>query len=214
MVKINSRNAIQQALLIWVAYCVAVALLYLFFLWIKDFIFFSTNQWGVISLTIIRALAIIAIFKVKLLSLSELSFRKISAFKYLIFVFIGLLQVGLAYLISVVGEQYLSLDMGKAEFTSVLATISALVIAPFFEEIFYRGVIQKRLHEALNIHVSILIASIMFAIDHINSGSGIIYILMLSIIQGYLYIKTRSLPLAIISHGSYNLAIYLILIMS
>jgi membrane protease YdiL (CAAX protease family) len=82
--------------------------------------------------------------------------------------------------------------------------VSAIILAPLFEEFFFRGMLQRALRMVLgNAWSAILIASIMFTAVH-----GAIWmvppIFALSLCLGYLYERTKNLWVTIIVHALFN----------
>ncbi|MGA1870493.1 MAG: lysostaphin resistance A-like protein [bacterium] len=76
------------------------------------------------------------------------------------------------------------------------------------EEIFYRGIIQRRLTIILNKYWGLLIASIIFAIiGHPNTPliDNLIWRLPAGIILGYFYLRTGSLFFPICLHCGFNI---------
>lgn len=134
----------------------------------------------------------------------------LSFIKYL---FLGILSGSLLYGIFYIGNILLSelnLPFAK-EVTKLYKQLSPttiwhhivliLIIIPG-EEIFWRGFIQKRLAKILPIHISILIASLMYASVNIYSNTYILpfVAILTGIYWGYLYHWKKSLPLVIVSH--------------
>jgi membrane protease YdiL (CAAX protease family) len=82
--------------------------------------------------------------------------------------------------------------------------ISAIVLAPLFEEFFFRGMIQRAMRSRLKTRwPAILIASFLFTAVH-----GAIWlappIFFLSLCLGYLYDRTGNLWVPMIVHASFN----------
>lgn len=80
------------------------------------------------------------------------------------------------------------------------------LIAPLFEELIFRGKIQKKLENRVNHNVAIIICSILFTITHIFSNSGLIFIFVGSVFLGYIYYKYNNIYLVIIIHLLTNIA--------
>jgi len=82
-----------------------------------------------------------------------------------------------------------------------------LFLKAFFEEVFFRSYLQNTFQNNLNIHLSIIITSILFTIPHILINSEIISILVFipSILFGYLYAFNKSIWTSSIFHYFSNL---------
>ncbi len=82
----------------------------------------------------------------------------------------------------------------------ILNLIMIALVAAVSEELFFRGVVQKALHEATNnAHLSIWIAAILFSAIH-GQFYGFIPRVVLGALFGYLFIWSGSLWLPMICH--------------
>ena len=82
----------------------------------------------------------------------------------------------------------------------ILNLIMIALVAAISEELFFRGVVQKALHEATNnAHLGIWIAAILFSAIH-GQFYGFIPRAILGVIFGYLFVWSGSLWLPIICH--------------
>ncbi len=92
-----------------------------------------------------------------------------------------------------------------------IASISVTILAPFVEEIVFRGFFQTWLKKILGVKAAILIASIGFAFFHfsIMQGVGNIPIIgalfLLSCFLGFVYEKKKSLIAPMTLHATFNL---------
>ncbi len=100
--------------------------------------------------------------------------------------------------------------------------ISALImgiIAVFTEELFFRGVVQKELHDVFTPYYAVVLAALIFGLWHVPFG--IIYNLkieqvvlyavgtfLVGCIFGGLYYKSQSLLVAGLAHGLWNAIVY------
>lgn len=95
-------------------------------------------------------------------------------------------------------------------FTILISFVSAVIISPIYEEIFYRGFIYRWLRTRISMRWAVVISSFIFTIAHIptynvmpiNFFSGIIFALA--------YERTNSIWPAIIVHALTN-AVWLLL---
>ena len=94
-----------------------------------------------------------------------------------------------------------------------LVTISATIIAPIVEELFFRGYLLTAFLEKIrNTPLAVCMSSLVFTSIHVFIGPGMmIYIFLWSLIPSYLYLKTGSLYSSILMHALNNAFAYLIL---
>jgi membrane protease YdiL (CAAX protease family) len=86
--------------------------------------------------------------------------------------------------------------------------VSALFIAPVFEELFFRGILLRGLLGNYDAVVSIVLSALLFGIFHMN-GPQFVNAFLLGFILGYVYYSTRSLMLCVAIHAMNNgLAFY------
>ncbi len=93
-----------------------------------------------------------------------------------------------------------------AWFTAIMF-ISATFFIPFFEEFFYRGLIQNTLMRLGSPILAILISSLIFAAMHLTNLDGAVSflpLLALSLALGYGFYKTRSLLACYLMHLIFN----------
>ena len=97
----------------------------------------------------------------------------------------------------VLTEKFLEMD---SIMDLMLNLFMIALVAAVSEELFFRGVVQKALHEATNnAHLSIWIAAILFSAIH-GQFYGFIPRVMLGVLFGYLYVWSGSLWLPMICH--------------
>ncbi len=87
--------------------------------------------------------------------------------------------------------------------TSVLGIINISVLVPIIEELFFRGLIFRKLNEGFNLFFSIFIQAVFFGIAHLNvfrSPNSFIF----GLILGYTFYITKSIYVPIILHITIN----------
>lgn len=90
--------------------------------------------------------------------------------------------------------------------------ITAVIMAPIFEEIIFRGIIQKGLiNKGVEPWKAIIFASIIFGVVHANPWQFVGAVL-LGCVLGLVYYKTKSLLLPMLLHGFNNLCSSLLII--
>lgn len=104
----------------------------------------------------------------------------------------------------ILGKNPLSQDLSILNFLS-LTIIMVFLVSPV-EEVIFRSILQNRLEIVLGSRDALIITSILFGL--MLSGYGniyeIIYISSVGALIGYLFQRTRSLPLITLIHGFMN----------
>ena len=89
-------------------------------------------------------------------------------------------------------------------FIGILLSTTIVVLAPFGEELLFRGFLQKKLEESWkDITRAVLVTSLFFAFIHMNPV-WIIQIYLLGVILGYLAWKTGSILTSLVLHSLNN----------
>lgn len=84
-------------------------------------------------------------------------------------------------------------------------SISSLLIAPIFEELFFRKFLFAKLLEKNHLWTSILVSSLCFAAIHFETPSNLIPTLVFGIIACLVYFKTKNIVYTIVIHFFNNL---------
>ncbi len=93
----------------------------------------------------------------------------------------------------------------------ILSVFPTFLCSPL-EEILYRGYLLKALMERLNVGLTLILDSIIFASIHYAYGPGVmIFIFFWTFIPSLLYLKTESVYPSILFHSANNLIAYLII---
>jgi membrane protease YdiL (CAAX protease family) len=85
----------------------------------------------------------------------------------------------------------------------VASFIAICLIAPFVEEMLFRGIFLRSFLVLYSPTRSVIYASLLFALAHRNIYQGAVA-LLIGLFFGWLYVKTRSLWPSIMGHASYN----------
>lgn len=88
---------------------------------------------------------------------------------------------------------------GSDIFSLVIAFIVAVLIAPFFEELFFRGFLLQALIKNVGVTWGIVITTLVFAAIHFEFQS-IMPLIILSLVLNVIFIKTKSIYPGIIFH--------------
>lgn len=94
--------------------------------------------------------------------------------------------------------------LGEVEYAQLYFDLKSLIIAPFFEEILFRGIFIKKITEKYSSLVAILLSSLLFALYHMDFDQSIMTFFT-GIILGIIYFRTRNLSLVIAIHFFINL---------
>jgi membrane protease YdiL (CAAX protease family) len=85
------------------------------------------------------------------------------------------------------------------------AVLSAVVMAPLAEEIFFRGLVQSTVRRFVNAPwVSVVLASGLFVLVHAENPQNLPSLLALSLVLGYNYERTGRLWPSIVAHALFN----------
>ncbi|MGX1194560.1 CPBP family intramembrane glutamic endopeptidase [Metabacillus sp. SLBN-84] len=95
----------------------------------------------------------------------------------------------------------------------LLALVSAAVISPLYEEIFYRGFLYRWLRTRLGVGAGILLSSLIFTAAHYPVTNAMPINFLDGIVFAWAYEKTHSIWPAVIIHGVVN-AITVLLVVS
>lgn len=97
-----------------------------------------------------------------------------------------------------------SLQTRLSTLNFIIAFISAAIISPIYEEIFYRGFLYRWLRTKYGIASGILISSFIFMIVHIPTYNTLPYNFLSGIIFAWTYERTSSIYPAMMIHGLFN----------
>lgn len=86
----------------------------------------------------------------------------------------------------------------------MIAFMSASIISPIYEEIFYRGFLYRLLRSKRGIATGMLVSSFIFMIVHIPTYNVLPVTFASGLIFSWTYEKTGSVMPAIIIHGTFN----------
>lgn len=89
-------------------------------------------------------------------------------------------------------------------------SIVMILFIGFVEELIFRSILQTRLEEAMGMFSGLVITSVMFGMMHSGYGTfyEILFTSLAGFIIGYLFQRTRSLPLIVLIHGLVNIFLF------
>jgi membrane protease YdiL (CAAX protease family) len=112
---------------------------------------------------------------------------------------------------TIIGARELIPDLSS---TNLLILIIIMVfIVGLAEELIFRSILQTSLEEFFGPAGGIFLASLLFGIMHSTYGTPyeMVYTFLVGGFLGYLFYRTRSLPLVVLIHGSMNVFLFGIL---
>lgn len=86
-----------------------------------------------------------------------------------------------------------------------LFAVFAVLVIPFFEELFFRGLIQTTLMRLGRPWLAILLAALVFGFAHAGVPQTIPAIFVLGLALGFVFYRTRSLAASVALHALFNL---------
>lgn len=89
-------------------------------------------------------------------------------------------------------------------FTFTIAFLSAAVVSPIYEEIFYRGFLYKWIRGKWGVGAGLLVSSLIFTIVHIPTYNTLPVNFLSGMIFAWTYEKSGSIVPGIIIHGVFN----------
>ncbi len=93
---------------------------------------------------------------------------------------------------------------------AVVIFITTVVLAPFSEELLFRGVIMKKAQRIAPIGVAILIQAILFSLFHMNIVQSV-YTFPAGLILGYVAYQFKSIKASIVLHMMFNALSYVMI---
>lgn len=129
------------------------------------------------------------------------------------------LSVAILYLTSFLGN---TVDNSKTEslkqsvtlFTIIIGIVSAGIVSPIYEEIFYRGFIYRWLRTRVSMSWAIVISSLIFTIAHFPTMNAMPVNFISGVVLAWTYERTGSVLPAMIVHGVFNTIAVLLTAMS
>lgn len=89
------------------------------------------------------------------------------------------------------------------------ALVSACLVAPFAEEVVYRGVLFRSLANRFGVLPGALLSSGAFAVVHFYNLTGLVGVALFGFASALVFSRTRALSSCIVLHCLYNLAVKL-----
>lgn len=89
-------------------------------------------------------------------------------------------------------------------FTFTIAFLSAAVISPIYEEIFYRGFLYKWIRGKCGVGAGLIVSSLIFTVVHIPTYNTLPVNFLSGVIFAWTYERSGSIVPGIIIHGLFN----------
>ncbi|WP_342471684.1 type II CAAX endopeptidase family protein [Metasolibacillus sp. FSL H7-0170] len=172
----------------------------------------GTLTGATIAVTLILGIYFIALCPKKL-SWNEVGVKSFAIKDWkIIIIFSVLLMAGaviIVVLTSFIGNTWENskteaLQQNATFFTVLIALLSAAVISPIYEEIFYRGFLYRWLRTRIGLKGAILISSLIFTIVHLPTYNAMPVNFFSGIIFALAYERTGSIWPSVIIHGVTN----------
>lgn len=90
---------------------------------------------------------------------------------------------------------------------AIVVFIATVVLAPFSEELMFRGVIMKKAQKVVPAGAAIVIQSLLFSLFHMNVVQSL-YTLPAGLVLGYVAYKFKSIKASIVLHMMFNALSY------
>ncbi len=98
-------------------------------------------------------------------------------------------------------ESWLELQLGG----KVLVIISAVVLAPIAEELFFRGIVQSMLRRYFyRPWPAVIVTSVIFGLLHYKTPQNVPALILFGAVLGYIYERSGRLYPAILTHALFN----------
>lgn len=180
---------------------------------LQNELYFGTLIGLIMSILFILGVYFIAI-NPKKLSWKEVGFRKFpkSYWGYVIGWTIALIigSILLSYIMDWIfdigtnNSKTESLQTRLTTISIIIAFVSASVISPIYEEIFYRGFLYRWFRSKYGLPAGMLISSSIFMVVHIPTFNSLPYTFLCGLVFAWTYEKTRSIYPPMIIHGTFN----------
>ncbi len=89
-------------------------------------------------------------------------------------------------------------------------SIVMIMFIGLIEELIFRSILQTRLEESMGMFPGLIVTSILFGVLHSGYGTfyEMLFVSLAGLIMGYMFQKTRSLPLITLTHGMVNIFLF------
>jgi len=154
-------------------------------------------------------------------SMKDLGFRYYSILKTIWYTFISLLFIFLVSFLYILAlKSIFGIEAPPSKIDELVANrnisgniliIVTAVVAPFCEEIYFRGFIYPAFKKSFGVPAALFLSSFLFSLAHLELYS-FIPIMVIGWLLAYIFEKTKSIFTVIFLHAAYNLILILILL--
>lgn len=134
-----------------------------------------------------------------------------------VFIFIG--AVIISYLVEIwfgmgtENSKTESLVSRLSAFNMLIAFLSAAVISPIYEEIFYRGFLYRWTRSQYGVIAGMIVSTLIFTLAHLPTYNQLPYAFFTGFVFAWTYEKTASIFPAIFLHGLFNGTVFLLTVL-
>ncbi|MDA1764327.1 type II CAAX endopeptidase family protein [Bacillus cereus] len=197
---------------VFVIGCIKFLVKPIYFQWFNNELYSGTLTGLTIAIVLVLGVYFM-VLRPKKVSWSEVGIRSFSikSWKFILLLTIMLIvgDVIVMVLTSFIGNSY---ENSKTEaiqqsvnfFTVLIAFVSAAIISPIYEEIFYRGFLYRWLRTRFGMIGAILLSSLIFTIVHIPTYNAMPVNFLSGIVFAWAYERTNSIWPSVIIHGLTN----------
>ncbi len=140
------------------------------------------------------------LFRIKIKGLFLFKRNNIKEIKfYYLYVFFFIISIIILFLYNIKNSDL------WININSINIIIMTTIFAPLYEEILFRGLLQKFFEKNTNKYIAILISSIIFVYLHECHYDNFFFHLLWAIILGVVYIITENITYSIITHSLLNI---------
>ncbi|SHJ70216.1 Membrane protease YdiL, CAAX protease family [Rubritalea squalenifaciens DSM 18772] len=90
----------------------------------------------------------------------------------------------------------------------IYSIIASVIIAPFTEELLFRGILLTALRRKLGTFIALFFTSLLFSLVHVQGFTDSIHVFIMGMLLGLAYLKSRTLWPSIIAHAGFNAWLY------
>ncbi|MDW7731741.1 MAG: CPBP family intramembrane glutamic endopeptidase [Methanolobus sp.] len=110
-----------------------------------------------------------------------------------------------------IGPGYLALGLSMQDMVGL--SILIFLFVGLVEELIFRSILQTRLEGLFGLNAGLIFASVLFGIMHSGYGvpAEILLTTLAGFVLGYMFQKTRSLPLVTLTHGFANIILFVVI---
>lgn len=207
---------------VFVMFVIKYAIQQMYEKWLENTLYSGTLTGLTIAITLLLGLYFVAL-RPKRLSWLDVGMKGFPArdwWRIVLWILVLLVfSVIAVYLTSFLGN---TVDNSKTEslqqnvtmFTLVVAIVSAGIVSPIYEEIFYRGFIYRWLRTRVSTRWAIVISSLIFTLAHFPTINAMPVNFISGIVFAWTYERTGSVVPGMIVHGVFNTIAVLLTAMS